>query len=50
MSALTDTAGRLAALRAKLAGRMQGRSPKPGYKHNAQAIRAEIARLEAGHG
>lgn len=41
------SAARLAELHVKLAGRLQGGSPKPGYKRNVQAIRSEIARLQA---
>lgn len=37
---------RLADLRAKLAVRTQGGSPKPGFKVNVRQLRAEIARLE----
>lgn len=37
---------RLASLKAMLAGRTQNGKPKPGYRRNVQAIRAEIAKLE----
>ena len=40
------SAERIAELQAKLAGRMQGGNPKPGFKRNVQAIKREIARLQ----
>lgn len=39
---------RLAALRVKLAARTDGDKAKPGFTANVEAIKTEIARLEAG--
>lgn len=51
-SSMAANADRLASLQGKLAARVSGGSPKPGFKRNVRMIRAEIARLqgqEASH-
>lgn len=40
---------RLASLRRLLKARWYGDKPLPGYEKNCEAIRAEIAKLEAAH-
>ena len=49
MPKITDPTVRLSLLRAMVAARSDGEGkPKLGYGHNVEAVKREIARLEAG--